>query len=178
MNKHILSEIAMYHGNIKMPKGFEINRAEIKHQIIYNSFIEKNKLNSNDIKITYTNDIIPLLTYIKDFFNLKFDVSLIPNKFWGNIYNTNEQSNNKNNVNRLDYQNSPDYTLIYGVDVYDKNASVTFEYDDNRRIGKSWTAPLKDNHFIMFPSILNYTINKNKHEEFNTYLTVTFDYRS
>tara|TARA_R100001015_G_scaffold2394_1_gene691 strand:+ start:2329 stop:2862 length:534 start_codon:yes stop_codon:yes gene_type:complete len=177
MHKYNLSEIAMYYGNVKMPKGYEIKRGEIKHQLVYNKFVEKNKLNNDDIKITDTTDIIPLLTYIKDFFNLKFDVSLRPNKFWGNIYETKEHSKNKNNIDRLSYQNSPDYTLIYGVDIYDKKASVTFEYDDNRRIGKSWTAPLRDNHFIMFPSTLNYTINKNKHEKFNTYLTITFDYR-
>ena len=96
MHKYNLSEIAMYYGNVKMPKGYEIKRGEIKHQLVYNKFVEKNKLNNDDIKITDTTVIIPLLTYIKDFFNLKFDVSLRPNKFWGNIYETKEHSKNNN----------------------------------------------------------------------------------
>ena len=34
INKKTLSEIDLYHGNIAMPKGFEINRDRIKSDIL------------------------------------------------------------------------------------------------------------------------------------------------
>jgi hypothetical protein len=43
INKKTLSEIDLYHGNIAMPKGFEINRDRIKGDIL-SSFIIKKKL--------------------------------------------------------------------------------------------------------------------------------------
>ena len=61
-----------------------------------------------------------------------------------NIFN--QKSFTRNNVDPVDLRNSPDYTLVYGVDLgEDKKAGVIIEYDDNRRKGRDWHKPLKNN---------------------------------
>ena len=44
MQKKVLSEIDLYYGEIKMPKGFEINRNQIRNDII-ESYIKKKRIN-------------------------------------------------------------------------------------------------------------------------------------
>jgi hypothetical protein len=46
MHKKVLSEIDLYFGEIKSPKGFEINRDRIKGDIL-TSFINQKKINNN-----------------------------------------------------------------------------------------------------------------------------------
>ena len=70
--------------------------------------------------------------------------------------------------------NSPDFTLLYGVNVSD--CSVKISYDDNRRKGRSWTIPLTNNKFVMFPSTNSYNIINNQKESLNFILTVTYEY--
>ena len=43
MNKKILSEICLYHGEIQSPKGFEIDRDQIRNDIIDSFVNKKNK---------------------------------------------------------------------------------------------------------------------------------------
>ena len=183
MHKKVLSEIDLYYGEVKMPKGFEIDRYFIKADAIQSSLLLKKRVSDNiydhaynDYQILDTTYMSPLVTYIKDFFNLRFNKSLVLEKYWSNIYNTNESSRSRNTVNMLNMKESPDYVFVYGVDVSDKNAMVNIEYNDNRRKGRSWHAPIKDNHFVMFPSNLKYFISKNNSTNSNTFLTLTFTY--
>ena len=46
MQKKVLSEIDLYYGEIKMPKGFEIIRNQIRNDII-ESYIKKKRINNN-----------------------------------------------------------------------------------------------------------------------------------
>ena len=46
MQKKVLSEIDLYYGEITMPKGFEINRNQIKNDII-ESYVKKNRISNN-----------------------------------------------------------------------------------------------------------------------------------
>src|SRR6056300_1147034 len=52
INKNTLSEIDLYHGNIAMPKGFEINRDRIKSDIL-TSFINQKRINNNPKAYAY-----------------------------------------------------------------------------------------------------------------------------
>lgn len=183
MLKKLLSEKSLYYGEVKMPKGFEIDRYQFKTDIIENAFLLKKRLSNNVYDYSYndytlldSSKLYPLVTYICDFFNLKFKKNLILEKCWGNIYNTQETSILRNTINMLNLKESPDYVLIYGIDVQDKNSIINIEYNDNRRKNRSYHIPIQDNHFVMFPSTLKYFISKNNALEPNIFLTLTFSY--
>ena len=84
MQKKVLSETALYYGDLKMPKGFEINSTKLCEDIFkyifsngnFNFSIEWEKLNN----------------YIKDFFSLKNKILLIDKYSRGNIYYPNQTS--------------------------------------------------------------------------------------
>jgi len=183
MFKKILSQIDLYYGKVKMPKGYEIDRAILKEEIIHSALISDSRksqskldINFYDYKIKDTTVLTPLHVYLKDFIQLKFKIKLILKDFWGNITYPQEQTLNRNTVDANNLNNSADYTLIYGVDVYDETSKIVIEYDDNRRKTRSWHIPIKDNHFVMFPSTQKYYISQNNSNKLNTYLTLTFEY--
>ena len=93
---------------------------------------------------------------------------------WGDIYCPLETSAPLININILDLKNSADYTLLYGVNVRD--CMITIYYDDNRRKGNTWTIELKNNMFIMFPSINTYYVTNNQKKYLNFIQTITYDF--
>jgi hypothetical protein len=83
-----------------------------------------------------------------------------------------EQSFTRHLVDPVDLRNSPDYTLVYGVDIEDNSCELIIEYDDNRRKNRTWHLPIKNNHFVMFPAtLINICITENKSRQikYNTY---------
>ena len=105
---------------------------------------------------------------------MEYGFSLINKKTWGNVYKPTEISVPFLNIDPGDLRNSPDYTLLYGVNV--KDCSVRIHYDDNRRKGRSWDMPLKNNQFIMFPSTQMYYITNNQKDSLNFILTITHEF--
>ena len=166
MQKKVLTEQALYFGQVDMPKHFEIDRDELAHHILRSTF------NNKDLIFSRTWD--KLNTYIKDHINLKYSISLINTDTWGNIYNPLQVSLPLLNVDPVDLRNSPDYILLYGVNV--KDCSVRIHYDDNRRKGRSWDIELKNNMFIMFPSTNMYYITNNQKDSLNFIQTITYEF--
>jgi hypothetical protein len=78
------------------------------------------------------------------------------------------------NIDPVDLRNSPDYTFLYGVKV--KDCMVRIHYEDNRRKGRSWDIPLKNNMFIMFPSTCMYYLTNNQKDSLNFVQTITYEY--
>ena len=115
-----------------------------------------------------------LVTYIREHIGVEYNFSLINKKTWGDIYKPNQISLPLTNIDPLDLRNSPDYTLLYGVNV--KNCMVRIHYDNNRRKDRSWDIPLTDNSFVMFPSSQMYVISNTQKESLNFVQTITFDY--
>jgi hypothetical protein len=93
---------------------------------------------------------------------------------WGNVYKPGETSQPYINVDPVDLKNSPDFTLLYGVKV--KDCMVRIHYEDNRRKGRSWDIPLKDNMFIMFPSTNMYYITNNQKNSLSCVHTLLYEY--
>ena len=91
------------------------------------------------------------------------------------ILNPGQASINRNTVDLVDLRNSPDYTLLYGVDIDDK-LDVTIEYNDNRRANRSWTLPLQNNKFIIFPSMQRFYVSENKTKRIQTILLTSYEY--
>ena len=166
MQKKVLTEQALYYGDVAMPKNWEIDRNELAHYILHSS------LTNEKLKFSRTYD--KLSTYMRDHIGLEYDVNLVNKSTWGNIYKPNETTIPLLNIDPVDLRNSPDFTMLYGVKVKDCNVRIHFE--DNRRKGRSWDIKLENNMFIMFPSTNMYYLTNNQKDGLNFVQTITYEY--
>ena len=166
MQKKVLSEIDLHYGTIDMPKGFEIDRDKLQSDILSSRI--KNS------KFPFSIEWDKLNTYMRDHIQVEHGFALVNKDTWGNLYKPKEVSIPLLNIDPVDLRNSPDYTFLYGVNV--KNCSVRIHYEANRRKGRSWDIPLKNNKFIMFPSTQMYYITNNQKDSLNFILTTTYEF--
>ena len=166
MEKKVLTEQALYYGDVSMPKGFEINYDKFKADILQ-ADLEKNNFKSS-------RNWDKLNTFIKDHINLKHQVNLVNKSTWGNFYKPFTLTEPLLQVDPVDLRNSPDFVLLYGVQVRD--CFIKIFYDDNRRKGRSWDIELKNNMFVMFPSNNMYIIGNNDSKDLNFIQTITYEY--
>ena len=132
MQKKVLTEQALYFGDVSMPEHWEIDKIELAHHILHSSLTNE--------KLQFSKTWDKLNTYIKDFIGLEHSINLVNKSTWGNIYKSNETTIPLLNIDPVDLRNSPDFTMLYGVKVED--CFVRIYYDDNRRKGKSWDIKL------------------------------------
>ena len=168
MEKKVLSEIDIYFGQIKMPENFEIDREKLCIDILL--FTNYNN------KFPFSRALDMLQTYLCEHIKLEYDFTLIHKKTTGEIYKPREYSHSLLQVDPVDLRHSPDYVMLYGVNVGKNSCKVFIEYDDNRRKGRSWEIPLNDNDFVMFPSTQRYHVTANKSEQLNFILTTTYEF--
>ena len=166
MQKKVLSEIGLYYGDVAMPKGFEIDRDKLQSDILSSNV--KNK------EFSFSREWDKLNTYVREHINVEYGFQLVNKKMWGNVYESQEISLPLLNIDPVDLRNSPDYTLLYGVNV--KDCSVRIHYDNNRRKGRSWDIPLTNNQFIMFPSTNMYYITNRQKDSLNFIQTITYEF--
>ena len=166
MQKKVLSEQALYYGDVAMPKGFEIDRDKLQSDTL------KSQINNKEFP--YSREWDKLNTYLREHINVEYGFQLVNKETRGNIYKPKEISIPLLNIDPVDLRNSPDYILLYGVNV--KDCSIRIHYDDNRRKGRSWDMPLKNNQFIMFPSTNMYYITNNQKDSLNSILTITNEF--
>ena len=166
MHKKVLSEIDLHYGTIDMPKGFEIDCNKLQSDILLSQI--KNS------KFPYSRNWDMLNTYMREHIKVEHNFTLVNKETWGNAYKPKEISIPLLNIDPVDLKNSADYTFLYGVNV--KNCSVRIHYDQNRRAGRSWDIPLKNNYFIMFPSTQMYYITNNQKDSLNFILTTTYEF--
>ena len=166
MHKKVLTEQALYYGNVVMPKDWDIDRDKLSGDILQ-SVIQKKKF-----PFSRTWDM--LTTYIRDHVKLNYGFNLVSKETRGNIYKPGETTIPLLNIDPVDLRNSPDYTLLYGVKV--KDCSVRIHYDQNRRAGRSWDIKLENNKFIMFPSTQMYYLTNNQQDSLNFILTTTYEF--
>jgi len=166
MHKKVLSEQALYHGDVAMPKGFEIDRDKLQSDILKSQI--KNE------KFPFSREWDKLNTYMREHINLEYNFQLVNKEMWGNVYKPKEISVPLLNIDPVDLRNSPDYTFLYGVN--SKDCSVRIHYDANRRAGRNWDISLKNNHFIMFPSTNMYYLTNTQKDSLNFILTTTYEF--
>ena len=166
MHKKVLSEQALYYGDVAMPKDWDIDRDKLQQDI----------LNSNitDSPFPFSRTFDMLNTYIRDHIGLEYSFTLVNKEMWGNMYKPQETTIPLLNIDPVDLRNSPDYTLLYGVKV--KDCFVRIHYEDNRRKGRSWDIELTNNNFIMFPSTNMYYLTNNQKDSLNFVQTITYEY--
>jgi hypothetical protein len=180
-NKIILSEIAVYIGEIKMPKNFEIKNSKLIVDI-FNSKKQKKLMSDNeldysfnDYKIYLNKQLIQISEYINQHLFEEHKLKLVyENESFGNIYFPNEQSYNRRLANTFDLRNTCDYVMVLPLDVAKDSCKIVMEYNDNRSFNRSWHIPLETNKFILFPSMLRYFISKNLSKQANIFLTQTY----
>ena len=166
MNKNTLSEIALYHGDIAMPKNFEIDRDKLSSDILQS--------NITDSPFPFSRNWDMLNTYMRDHFNLDYGQTLVNKLTWGNAYKPNEVSVPLLNIDPVDLKNAPDYVVLYGVLV--KDCMIHIHYDDNRRKGRLWNIPLNNNSFVMFPSTNLYHLSNKQSDSLNFVQTITYEF--
>ena len=166
MQKNVLSEIALYYGDVTMPKNWDIDRDELQQNILTS--------NLTDSPFPFTKTWDMLNTYIREHINVEFEITLINRQTWGNVYKPAETTTPLLNVDPVDLRHSPDFTMLYGVNV--KNCMVRIHYDHNRRKGRSCDISLENNKFIMFPSTCMYYITNNQPDSLNFVQTITYEY--
>ena len=166
MQKKVLSEIALYYGDVAMPKDWDIDRDKLQQDILTS--------NVTDSPFPFSKELDKLNTYVREHINLNYEFTLINKNIWGNMYKPQEITTPLLNIDPVDLRNSPDYTFLYGVNV--KNCMVRIHYEDNRRKGRSWDIPLTNNKFIMFPSTCMYYLTNNQKDSLNFVQTITYEY--
>ena len=166
MQKKVLSEIALYFGDVAMPKDWDIDRDKLQNEIL--------KSNVTDSPLPFSKTFDILNTYIREHIGVEYNINLVNKNMWGNTYKPQETTIPLLNIDPIDLRHSPDFTLLYGVKV--KNCSVRIHYEDNRRKGKSWDIPLSNNKFIMFPSTCMYYLTNNQKDSLNFVQTITYEY--
>ena len=166
MQKKVLSEQSLYYGDVTMPKGWDIDRNKLLQDILSYSFTNK------EFPFSKTWDM--LNTYIKDHVRVEHDLSLINKNSWGDIYKPSQLSKPLLDVDPVDLRNSPDFTMLYGVNV--NNCWIKIYYEDNRRKGRSWDIELTNNKFIIFPATNMYTISNEQKDNLNFIQTITYEY--
>ena len=166
MQKKVLSEIALYYGDVAMPKDWDIDRDKLQENIL--------KSNITDSPFPFSRNWDMLNSYVREHVNVNYDVNLINKETWGNMYKPAETTIPLLNIDPVDLRNSPDFTLLYGVKV--KDCSVRIHYDDNRRKGRSWDIKLTNNKFIIFPSTCMYYITNNQKDSLNFVQTIIYEY--
>jgi hypothetical protein len=182
MQKKVLTEVDLYSGEIEMPKGFEIDRDQIRNDIL-ESFVKKNRINDNpkqysfdDYVVDYSKPLQWMQDYVRDHWKAEYGYTLVFKNMHGNVMYPKEKSWVRCQADPVDLRNSPDYTLIYGVDVQEGSCECIIEYDDNRRKNRTWHIPIKNNKFIMFPSTQKYSFSPNTSKGLNMLLTINYEY--
>jgi hypothetical protein len=166
MRKILLSEQAIYCGDVKMPKDWEIDRNHLSGYILQS--------NIRDSEFLFSRTWDKLNTYLVEHIRLKYKINLVNKETWGNIYKPNETTKPLLNVDPVNLKYSPDYTLLYGVIV--KDCNINIHYDDNRRKGRLWSIPLSNNGFVMFPSTNLYYLSNKQSNDLNFVQTITYEF--
>ena len=139
MQKVVLSEIDLYSGEVAMPKGFDIDLDKIRNDII-ESYVQQKRINNNPKAYAFDDYVVPfsqplqwMQDYIRDHWRVEYNRTLVTKTMHGNVIHPKEKSWTRHQVDPVDLRNSPDYTLIYGVDIKKGSSECIIEYDDNRR---------------------------------------------
>lgn len=165
MHKKILTEQAIYYGDAKMPEGWDLNKEEFTSNILESRYTKQ------PIKFSKNHD--RLNNFVIEHIRLKHDICICQKETWGNIYKPKEVTNSLLEANIMDLKESPDFVLLYGIQV--KDCIVNISYDDNRIKDKSWSMPLTNNKFIIFPSTNKYNIENNQTDSLNYIQVITYD---
>tara|TARA_R100001086_G_scaffold79077_1_gene38446 strand:+ start:1610 stop:2158 length:549 start_codon:yes stop_codon:yes gene_type:complete len=179
MNKKTLLEIALFEGEITLPKNHQVDRYKIKSDILQ-SKLDNKTVSSNPYAFAFSDYSIEtsaplnlIRSTIAEKLNVYHQIGVESRLSFGNVFDPKQQSFFRNMIDPVNIKESPDYVMIYGVDV-DKNASVVIETKDKRGIDQLSVYPIANNHFVLFPAYLRFFMNENDSSQTNIFLTTTY----
>lgn len=163
MKKKVLTEQAIYYGDLKMPDNFEIDRPQLALDIFKFSFTNK---------FPESKELDKVRTYIRNYLLAKYNISVEEKKLEGFLFKPSEITKPYMDINFEYLKDSVDYTMLYGVGVED--CIVTILYDNNRKKQQYHDIPLIHNKYIIFPSSNMYFINNNQKNNLNIILKINY----
>ena len=167
INKKVLSEIDVYSGKIKMPKGFEIDRSELVKNITVTNYYQ-------DVNHNFSKEWDKVKTFISDFFLLEHKLGLAPKESFGSFFERNERSRPMVAADTADLINASDYVFLYGVGTDPGTCEIVIHYDNKRLTNLNYRHKLETNEFIMFPATQLYYIENNNNRYLNYIETILF----
>ena len=170
IKKTILTEVPLFTGEIKMPKGFHIEKDEmVKHATISHYY--------EDVGDKFFKTRDRLQSFIIEYMLVDHKINIAR----GNGHNPHARYYEKNEVSKpiLEVDNynlkeSPDWVFLYGIEIDPGSCIITIKYDDNKIKDRTWTVNLETNKFIMFPATLLYHIENKNNSYLNYVQTFTF----
>ena len=170
-----LTETNLYFGTLDLPKGYELNKEEFIHDMIFSKEVKKNlyPTTTKDYFVEPSKDVDKIYSYIRDHFSVQLISNITNRKYlsfskeidWCNVLYPTEEYHSSGIVNPVDLKHSPDFTVIYAFKT--SPCHLIVYYDDNRRAGRSYKLDIKENEFYIFPSTLRYEITKNNSDNIN-----------
>ena len=108
INKKVLSETALYFGNLKMPKGYEIETDLLVKNITLSHYYE-------DVEYSFSKTWDKINTFITDFMRVEYKTDLQSKNYYGSFYERNQISEPQFHLDFSSLKDSPDFVCLYGV---------------------------------------------------------------
>jgi hypothetical protein len=167
MNKTTLSELAVYSGNLELPKGLEFNSESLRADII--------DYHTSDKPFAYSRNLDILDKYIQDYFNLHHKKFLIRREVSGLVIGKDVQTENMIEADPMNLKDATDFVLLYGVKIKKDSCNIVLEYDDNRIKNRWHNKEFHENSYMIFPSTTIYRIAKNESSLTNYILKISYE---
>ena len=104
MQKKVLTEQALYYGDVAMPKDWDIDRDKLSGDIL------QSQIQNKQFPFSRTWDM--LNTYMRDHIGLEYGISLINKETWGNIYKPAETTIPLLNIDPVDLKKLTRFYII------------------------------------------------------------------
>lgn len=163
MHKKVLTEQAIYYGDLEMPKNFEIDRPSLGLDVFKFGITNKFPISKELDKVN---------KYIIEYSRAKYKIAIVNKKIEGFMYKPGEITKPVIDIDFQSLKDSVDYTMLYGVGTED--CDITILYDNNRNKQQYHTISLTHNKFVMFPSSNMYFITNHQKENLNIILKITY----
>ena len=167
MDKTTLSELAVYSGNLELPKGLDFNPESLRADII--------DYNTSTKPFAYSRNLDILDKYMQDYFNLHYKKFLIRRDVSGFIIGRDVQTENMFEADPMNLKDATDFVLLYGVKIKKDSCNIVLEYDDNRLKNRWYKKEFHQNSYMIFPSTTIYRVTKNESSLTNYILKITYE---
>jgi hypothetical protein len=164
MKKKVLSELALYHGDIIMPPGWEIDYKKIASDIFTANIYDKEE-------VAFSKDLERLDKYVYETFQVRGHGRLSKSKpFKYHILLPNESSEIMLKADMNDSGVSSDLVCLCAVTVAPDSTNIVLNYDNNRLRDRTERLQLIQNEYIMFPTTQTFYFSKNTSQQINIFL--------
>ena len=160
INKKVLTETALYFGDLKMPKGYEIEKDVLVKNIALSYYYE-------DVQYSFSRAWDKINSFITDFMRVEYKLDLQSKNFYGSYYEKNQISEPQCHTNFANLKDSPDYVCLYGVEIDSESCNIIINYDNNRIKNLKHEIKLKTNQFVIFPASTSYYIKNENNKYLN-----------